>query len=93
MIATARIVMPRAMVRLSAGRVRFSMPEQALCFLAGANSIFTGEKLLTTPNNDFDADQLMFNVLGLIPKAPSLEDDSTRIDDSEICQEAISSSC
>ncbi|KAL9260482.1 Biotin synthase, mitochondrial-like protein [Drosera capensis] len=71
MIATARIVMPKAMVRLSAGRVRFSMPEQALCFIAGANSIFTGEKLLTTPNNDFDADQEMFKLLGLIPKAPS----------------------
>lgn len=71
MIATARIVMPKAMVRLSAGRVKFSMPEQALCFLAGANSIFTGDKLLTTPNNEFDADQLMFKVLGLIPKAPS----------------------
>ncbi|XP_042497073.1 biotin synthase, mitochondrial-like [Macadamia integrifolia] len=74
MIATARIVMPKAMVRLSAGRVRFSMPEQALCFLAGANSIFTGEKLLTTANNDFDTDQLMFKVLGLIPKAPSFSD-------------------
>ncbi|CAD5176818.1 unnamed protein product [Musa acuminata subsp. malaccensis] len=65
MIATARIAMPKAMVRLSAGRVRFSMPEQALCFLAGANSIFTGEKLLTSPNNNFDADQLMFKILGL----------------------------
>eukprot|EP00252_Welwitschia_mirabilis_P020576 TRINITY_DN5071_c0_g3_i1.p1 TRINITY_DN5071_c0_g3~~TRINITY_DN5071_c0_g3_i1.p1 ORF type:complete len:224 (-),score=37.12 TRINITY_DN5071_c0_g3_i1:284-955(-) len=70
MIATARIVMPSAMVRLSAGRVRFSMPEQALCFLAGANSIFTGDKLLTTPNNDFDADQEMFKVLGLVSKPP-----------------------
>ncbi|KAL6342517.1 hypothetical protein AAG906_012117 [Vitis piasezkii] len=47
-------------------------PEQALCFLAGANSIFTGDKLLTTPNNDFDADQQMFKLLGLIPKAPVL---------------------
>ncbi|KAH9303109.1 hypothetical protein KI387_014692 [Taxus chinensis] len=75
MIATARIVMPKAMVRLSAGRVRFSMPEQALCFLAGANSIFTGEKLLTTPNNDFDADQLMFKLLGLIPKAATIADE------------------
>ncbi|MCO5599610.1 hypothetical protein L7F22_053716 [Adiantum nelumboides] len=71
MIATARIVMPKAMVRLSAGRVRFSVPEQALCFMAGANSIFTGEKLLTTPNNDFDADQEMFKILGLVPKAPN----------------------
>lgn len=74
MIATARIVMPSAMVRLSAGRIRFSMPEQALCFLAGANSIFTGEKLLTTANNDFNADQDMFKILGLLPKPPSLDD-------------------
>lgn len=71
MIATARIVMPRAMVRLSAGRVRFSQPEQALCFMAGANSIFTGEKLLTTPNNDKDEDRQMFETLGLIPKPPN----------------------
>ncbi|CAG8549015.1 2320_t:CDS:2, partial [Ambispora leptoticha] len=68
MISTARIVMPRSMVRLSAGRIRFSEPEQALCFLAGANSIFTGDKLLTTSNNDYDADQEMFKTLGLIPK-------------------------
>ncbi|KAI9073107.1 hypothetical protein K1719_044916 [Acacia pycnantha] len=89
MIATARIIMPKAMVRLSAGRVRFSMPEQALCFLAGANSIFTGEKLLTTPNNDFDADQLMFKVLGLTPKAPSFdEEEASEIDG---CKEAVSS--
>ncbi|XP_024389417.1 biotin synthase, mitochondrial [Physcomitrium patens] len=73
MIATARIVMPKAMVRLSAGRVRFSQPEQALCFMAGANSIFTGEKLLTTPNNDKDADQQMFQTLGLIPKPPNFQ--------------------
>ncbi|KAH7446807.1 hypothetical protein KP509_01G077200 [Ceratopteris richardii] len=73
MIATARIVMPKSMVRLSAGRVRFSVPEQALCFMAGANSIFTGEKLLTTPNNDFNADQEMFKLLGLIPKAPNFD--------------------
>ncbi|KAK4854779.1 hypothetical protein QYF36_001145 [Acer negundo] len=88
MIATARIVMPKAMVRLSAGRVRFSMPEQALCFLAGANSIFTGEKLLTTPNNDFDADQLMFKILGLTPKAPSFSEDETSASEAENCEEA-----
>lgn len=82
MIGTARIVMPKAMVRLSAGRVRFSMPEQTLCFLAGANSIFTGEKLLTTPNNDFDADQQMFKVLGLLPKAPSFSDDDFEAENS-----------
>lgn len=85
MIATARIVMPKAMVRLSAGRVRFSVPEQALCFLAGANSIFAGDKLLTTPNNDFDADQQMFKLLGLIPKPPSFADD-----EAENCEQAVS---
>ncbi|MCC9134967.1 biotin synthase BioB [Pontibacter silvestris] len=68
MIATARILMPKSMVRLSAGREQMSVTEQALCFLAGANSIFTGEKLLTTPNPDFDADKAMFNLLGLTPR-------------------------
>jgi biotin synthase len=65
MIATARILMPKTMVRLSAGRERMSVTEQALCFLAGANSIFTGEKLLTTPNPDFDQDKAMFELLGM----------------------------
>ncbi|GAC1367716.1 MAG: biotin synthase BioB [Hymenobacter sp.] len=68
MIATARILMPGTMVRLSAGRQEMSVPEQALCFLAGANSIFSGEKLLTTPNPDFNADQEMFALLGLKPR-------------------------
>ena len=68
MIATARIIMPKAMVRLSAGRNEMSFEQQALCFLAGANSIFTGEKLLTTPNPDFDADRQMFELLGLKPR-------------------------
>ncbi|MFD2247273.1 biotin synthase BioB [Pontibacter ruber] len=68
MIATARILMPKTMVRLSAGRERMSVTDQALCFLAGANSIFTGEKLLTTPNPDFDADKAMFDLLGLTPR-------------------------
>ncbi len=68
MIATARILMPQAMVRLSAGRHDMSIEQQALCFLAGANSIFTGEKLLTTPNPDFSADKEMFEVLGLKPR-------------------------
>lgn len=70
MIATARILMPDAMVRLSAGRVSMSEPEQALCFLAGANSIFAGEKLLTTPNPEFDADARLFEILGLRPMPP-----------------------
>ncbi|CAM6000507.1 unnamed protein product, partial [Sphagnum balticum] len=68
MIATARILMPGAMVRLSAGRHDMSVEQQSLCFLAGANSIFTGEKLLTTPNPDFSADKAMFEVLGLKPR-------------------------
>jgi len=68
MIACARILMPRTMVRLSAGRMDFSIAEQALCFLAGANSIFTGEKLLTTPNPGFEEDQEMFRILGLKPR-------------------------
>jgi len=68
MIATARILMPRAMVRLSAGRVRMNMEEQALCFLAGANSIFAGDKLLTTPNPGYVRDQEMFQVLQLRPR-------------------------
>ncbi|KAJ8658913.1 biotin synthase [Lichtheimia ornata] len=76
MIATARIVMPKSMVRLSAGRVRFSTSEQAMCFMAGANSIFTGEKLLTTPNNEFTDDQKMFELLGLVPKPPNFEQGS-----------------
>jgi biotin synthase len=69
MIATARIIMPKAMVRLSAGRSEMSIAEQALCFMAGANSIFSGEKLLTTPNPDFDEDNMMFQLLGLKPRA------------------------
>eukprot|EP01137_Pigoraptor_chileana_P034843 Opistho-2@27978 len=73
MIATARIVMPTTMVRLSAGRVNFSMAEQALCFMSGANSIFTGDKLLTTKNNAFTEDSEMFGILGLVGKEPSFE--------------------
>lgn len=68
MIATARILMPGSMVRLSAGRNDMSVAEQALCFMAGANSIFAGEKLLTTPNPSFDDDNMMFQLLGLKPR-------------------------
>jgi biotin synthase len=68
MIATARILMPRAMVRLSAGRIQLSESDQALCFLAGANSIFAGEKLLTTPNPRAEGDRRMFERLGLKPR-------------------------
>ncbi len=68
MIATARIIMPKAMVRLSAGRVRMTTEEQALCFLAGANSIFAGDKLLTTPNPAEDADHQLFQTLNIRPR-------------------------
>ncbi len=68
-IATARILMPRAMVRLSAGRTTMTDECQALCFLAGANSIFLGEKLLTTPNPDRDEDLGLLARLGLHPLA------------------------
>ena len=67
MIATARILMPRSMVRLSAGRESMSDELQALCFLAGANSIFYGEKLLTTGNPDTERDMALFSRLGLKP--------------------------
>lgn len=70
MIATARILMPKSVVRLSAGRNEMSMAEQALCFMAGANSIFAGEKLLTTPNPDFEADKQLFKMLGLTVRKP-----------------------
>jgi biotin synthase len=68
MIATARILMPKAMVRLSAGRLEMPIVEQAFCFMAGANSIFAGDKLLTTPNPDVDQDKAMFELLGLYPR-------------------------
>lgn len=70
MIATARIIMPKTVVRLSAGRNEMSLAEQTLCFMAGANSIFAGEKLLTTPNPSLDEDMQMFKMLGLKPRAP-----------------------
>jgi biotin synthase len=66
-IATARILMPGSMVRLSAGRLGMSESDQALCFLAGANSIFAGDKLLTTPNPGIDRDAALFENLGLVP--------------------------
>jgi biotin synthase len=65
MIATARMLMPASFVRLSAGRLGLSDEAQALCFLAGANSIFMGERLLTTPNPESEADHRLFDRLGL----------------------------
>jgi len=69
-IAVARIVLPRSHVRLSAGRTQMSDEMQALCFMAGANSIFYGEKLLTTGNPDVDKDRRLLTRLGLTPEAP-----------------------
>jgi biotin synthase len=66
-VAVARICMPMSMVRLSAGRESMSDATQALCFLAGANSIFTGDKLLTAPNAGDDSDGALFAKLGLTP--------------------------
>ena len=65
MIATARILMPASMVRLSAGRLSLSDEAQALCFIAGANSIFMGEKLLTTPNPAKSSDERLLSRLGM----------------------------
>jgi biotin synthase len=65
MIATARILMPASIVRLSAGRLSLSQEAQALCFLAGANSVFLGDKLLTTPNPEMDADRSLLDKLGM----------------------------
>jgi biotin synthase len=69
-IATTRIVLPRTQVRLSAGRTQMSKEGQTLCFMAGANSIFAGDKLLTTPNPDINEDMELFNLLGIKPQAP-----------------------
>lgn len=66
-VATARILMPKAMVRLSAGRAEMGELGQALCFLAGANSIFAGDRLLTTPNPDLEDDIVLLRKLGMKP--------------------------
>jgi biotin synthase len=68
MVAATRIVMPKTQVRLSAGRTEMSREGQAMCFFAGANSIFAGDKLLTTPNPDVNEDMEMFRLLGLQPQ-------------------------
>jgi len=70
MIATARLLMPRAMVRLSAGRLQMSAEAQLLCMMAGANSIFFGEKLLTTANPELEQDLSLLAAAGIEPLAP-----------------------
>ncbi|MBD2291932.1 biotin synthase BioB [Anabaena sphaerica FACHB-251] len=81
MIATARIIMPNSDVRLSAGRAKLSQVEQALCFMAGANSIFSSDdnKMLTvtTPCPDYDADREMLNLLGLEMRPPFQKQEKT----------------
>jgi len=73
MVATTRIVMPDTQVRLSAGRTQMTREGQAMCFFAGANSIFAGDKLLTTPNPDVNEDMKMFELLGLKPQKPFIK--------------------
>jgi biotin synthase len=78
-IAVARLLMPRSHVRLSAGRQEMSDEMQALCFLAGANSIFYGEKLLTTGNPDVERDRQLFARLGVKPEQrPAAEEQAVR---------------
>ncbi|MCJ2009653.1 biotin synthase BioB [Methylobacterium sp. J-092] len=73
MCATARIVMPKARVRLSAGRKGLTREAQILCFLAGANSIFYGERLLTTANNETDSDAALLRDIGITVATPMME--------------------
>jgi len=75
MVATTRIVLPNTQVRLSAGRTQMSQEGQAMCFFAGANSIFAGDKLLTTPNPDVNQDMKLFELLGLQPMKPFVKKD------------------
>ena len=70
MIATARLLLPRAMVRLSAGRLQMNAEAQLLCMMAGANSIFFGERLLTTGNPEYAEDRALLATAGIEPLAP-----------------------
>lgn len=71
-IAVARIIMPQSYIRLSAGRESLSDSDQALAFMAGANSLFSGDKLLTTPNAGEGKDQVLFAKLGLVAEKPKV---------------------
>lgn len=83
MIATSRIMFPQSIIRLSAGRTEMSRESQALCFFAGASSIFAGEKLLTTPNPEYNEDVELFKILGLKSKEPFQdgEQPETKVDE------------
>lgn len=89
MISTARIVMPRSMVRLSAGRISLKPAEQAMCFMAGANSIFMGDKLLTAPNNELDDDTVLFSELGLSGKKPFFYETEYRKEEEQVAKESV----
>lgn len=97
MIATARILFPQSIIRLSAGRTQMSKEAQALCFLAGASSVFAGDKLLTTPNPSFNEDQELFTILGMKPKAPFVDGEQPKIVDDKnetgnACEQKVKSS-
>jgi biotin synthase len=78
MIATARVLMPESYVRLSAGRLSLSDEAQVLCFMAGANSVFLGDRLLTTPNPEVDTDRALFERVGIqLQPTPTSTDAST----------------
>ncbi|MGA2139526.1 MAG: biotin synthase BioB [Verrucomicrobiia bacterium] len=79
LVATTRIALPRSKVRLSAGRSRLTREAQALCFFAGANSIFYGNKLLTAQNPEADADRELLRDLGLVPQQPFSEMTASRL--------------
>jgi len=83
MVATTRIVIPKTQVRLSAGRTEMTQEGQALCFFAGANSIFAGDKLLTTPNPDVNEDMKLFDLLGLQPQKPFLKKEQPKTVEAE----------
>ncbi len=89
-VATARIIMPKSYVRLSAGRLSMTEELQALCFIAGANSIFAGDKLLTTPNPESEEDQSLMDKLGM--KFKKFESSSQALDEKQ-CANSIVESC
>ncbi|WP_147677096.1 biotin synthase BioB [Algibacter pacificus] len=86
MVATTRIVMPKTQIRLSAGRTQMSREGQAMCFFAGANSVFAGDKLLTTPNPDVNEDIEMFELLGLNLQKPFTKKDQPQTVEAQASQ-------
>jgi biotin synthase len=93
MVATARILMPASTIRLSAGRETMSEAVQTLCFLAGANSLFTGDKLLTTKNPAFEEDRRLLDKLGMSPATLHAQEDASQPDDVGITFEGAADGC